>query len=105
LGTTAQLECTICPWSVPWCDRWDEVELGGPMQALEVSAQDPFTLGCAITIAGFDGTMIIDDLELDFDPPPDTAAVPATGPIGVVALAGLVALAAVALLRRTSGAA
>ncbi len=99
-GTTVFLQCTICPWSYPGCDRYDSVVLDDRMQTLEVWADDPFNLGCSVRPGmGVSGTWIVDDLELRYQIP----SIPLLSPAGVSILVILIAALGFVLIRRVTG--
>ena len=96
-STTVFLQCTICPWSWPGCDRWDDVVLDDRMETLEVWANEPFNLGCSVrSETGVPGTWIVDDLELHYQLP----AIPSLSPAGIATLVILIAALGFVLIRR-----
>lgn len=98
-GTTVSLECTICPWAVPDCVRWNAVVLDDRMETLEVWAYEPFNVGCQVrSEVVVSGTWIVDDLELHYQIP----SVPMLSPAGVATLVILIAALGFVLIRRVT---
>jgi hypothetical protein len=96
-GTTVALECSMCPWSFPGCDRLDYVVLDDRMETLEVWADRPFSEGCLVTSDyGVPGTWIVDDLELHYQIP----AIPSLSSAGIATLVILIAALGFVLTRR-----
>ncbi len=100
-GTTAYLVCTICPWSVPWCDVGQEFVLDSVMQTVVVSSESRFRMGCSVRIGGPVGTMIVDDLELRFEVA--GASIPSLSRTGAAILMVLLAALGAMAVRRVSG--
>lgn len=100
-GITAMLQCTICPWAVPGCDRFDTVVLDGSLTTLEVAAIDRFQLGCEVRISGGTGPVIVDTVVLASAS--GSEAIPTVSLSGAVALAILVAAGALMAMRRPAG--
>jgi hypothetical protein len=99
-GSTARLECQICPWGLG-CDRVDVHTLGSTMQTFEVDAGASEFALC--TVEGpYPPTpqdhWIIDDIELDFQQ--QATPVPGVSLTGTFLLVMLIAGLGVWLARR-----
>jgi hypothetical protein len=100
-GTMLGLSCGICPWAWPGCTVTDTATLGPVTQVLEVSSASSFPLGCEVLPQGPAGLWIVDDLELDFQPP--APPVPTLTRAGAAVLAVLISVLGAAFILRFAG--